>query len=250
MPGIPSSQFGLVSRSLPAATTDGNEREQRYGRYGDTYVQAVVPKLHAVADEGSYFVANNSGTGVATTATPTAFSDTAPMFTILNTDTAQNSNFKRIHLDWMRVTQTAAGTAGTDLRFRVVLDYTTPSAGTVYTPLNMNTDVPRGNSVAVPRLFPTGVTQSGNSRVVIGSLIAIPTQTAPLTAFDEVMLTFGGVDAFYPVYNSAASTNVIKVGYALPPIVVGPGACMMLEFLITAQSAASSWTVECGWWER
>jgi hypothetical protein len=251
MPGMPTSEFGLVSRSLPQPTVDGQEGEQRLGRYRSAYVESLVPKMHLLADEGSYFVANNSGTGVATTATPTAFSDTAPLFTINNVDTAQNAANKRIYLDFIRVTGTAAGTAGTDLRIRGVLDYTVPSAGTLLTSLNVNTDVPKSSSIATCRILPTGVTQSGNSRVVIGTQIVIPAQTANIpVAGSEALLNFGGVDQIYPVYNSAAGANVVKFAYNLPPIVIGPGAVFMLEFLITAQTAASSWTVEAGWWER
>jgi hypothetical protein len=249
-PSLQVSNFGAVARGQPIPTQEGAEGEVRLGRYRDAYVVPIVPKLHALADEGSYFVANNQGTGVATAAAPTAFSDTAPMFTINNVDTAQNANNKRIYLDWIRITQTAAGTAGVDLRLRGVLDYTVPSGGTLLVPLNMNTDVPKSASIAQPRLLPVGITQSGNSRVVIGTLVAIPTQTTNLTALSEVYLNFGGVDQVSPTYNSAAGTNIVKMWHALPPIVIGPGAVFMLEFLLTTQSAASSWTAECGWWER
>jgi hypothetical protein len=213
-------------------------------------VEPVFGKNYGVADEGQYFVANNSGTGVATVAAPTSFSDTAPLFTINNVDTSQNTANKRIYLDWLRLTQTAAGTAGVDLRLRLVLDYTVPTGGTLLTPLNVNTDVPKSSSIAVPRILPTGITQSGSSRVIIGTQVVIPTQTAPLTALDEAFINFGGVDNIYPVYNSAAGTNVVKFAYNFPPVIIGPGAVLMVEFLITSQSAASSWTCECGWWER
>lgn len=250
MPGLQTSEFGLVSRGLPQPTQDNQERECRLGRYGGTYVYSVVPKNYPLADEGSYFVANNSGTGVATTATPTAFSDTAPLFTINNVDAAQNAANKRIYLDWIRLTETAAGTAGVDLRLRSILDYTVPSAGTLLTSVNVNTDVPKSASIAQARILPTGIAQTGNSRVIVGTHVAIPTQTAPLTALSEVFITFGGVDQTSAIYSAAASTNVLKFFYAWPPHIIGPGACWMLEFLITSQSAASSWTVEAGWWER
>jgi hypothetical protein len=244
------SELGLVSRALPQPTVDGQEGEQRFGRYRSSYVESLVPKSHLLADEGTYFVANNSGTGVATAAAPTAFSDTAPLYTINNSDTASNSFNKRIYLDWIRLTQTAAGTAGVDLRLRGVLDYTVPSAGTLLTPFNVNTDVPKSNSIAIPRILPVGITQTGQSRVVIGTQVVIPTQTAPLAALSEVFINFGGVDQVSPTYNSAAGTNITKFWYAWPPIVLGPASVFMLEFLITSQSAASSWTVEAGWWER
>lgn len=241
---------GWVSRMLPQAETDNDPGIMRLGRYGDVWTIGAVRKQHGLADEGSYFVGNNSGTGVATTATPTAFSDTAPMVTIYNSDTAGNQNAKRIHLDWMRITQTAVGTAGTDLRLRGILDNTAPSGGTLLTVMNPNSDVSARASIAQARLFPTGITQTGASRVVIGTLQVIPTKTAPMTVLDEVFLNFGGVETAYPNYNIAASANVHKLGWPVPPIVIGPGQSFMLEHLITAQSAASSWTVEAGWWER
>jgi len=244
-----TSEIGLVSRTLPQPTVDNQEGEQRLGRYRDMYTISLVAQPYGLVDEGTYFVANNSGTGVATTATPTAFSDTAPLFTIYNADTAQNAVNKRISLDWMRITETAAGTAGVDLRLRGVLDYTVPSAGTLLTPVNANGDYPKSISIAQPRILPTGVTQTANSRVMIGTLVAIPTQTAPLAALSEVYLNFGGSGGG-PFYDNAASANIVKISYPLPPVIIGPGQCFMLEFLITSQTAASSWTVEAGWWER
>jgi len=144
----------------------------------------------------------------------------------------------------------AANRAERDFRIRAVLDYTVPTGGTLLTSLNTNTDVPKSASIAACRILPTGIAQSGNSRVAIGTLIAIPTQTTPLAALSEVFLNFGGIDTMTPIYSAAASANIIKVAYGLPPIIIGPGAVFMLEFLITSQSAASSWTVEAGWWER
>jgi hypothetical protein len=249
MAGIESFLKGWVSRILPQPETDNDPGIVRLGRYGDVWTVGVVRKQHALADEGSYFVANNSGTGVATTATPTAFSDTAPLLTIQNTDTA-GQNTKRIHVDWIRLTQTAAGTGGVDMRFKVVLDTTTPSSGTVLTPVNPNMDSPKSASVASVRLLGTGVTQSGNSRVVVGTLIGIPAMTAPIAVLSEVFLSFGGVEGYNPITNLAASANPYRGAYNLPPVVLGAQQCMMLEFLITSQSAASSWAAEIGWWER
>src|ERR1041384_6542634 len=141
MAGIEAFLKGWVSRMLPQAEQDNDPGIVRLGRFGDVWTIGAVRKQHALADEGSYFVANNSGTGVATAAAPTAFSDTAPLLTINNSDTAGNQNSKRIHLDWIRLTQTAVGTAGVDLRLRGILDTTTPSAGTPLTPVCPNSDV-------------------------------------------------------------------------------------------------------------
>jgi hypothetical protein len=250
MAGIEAFLKGWVSRLLPQVEQDNDPGIVRLGRYGDVWTIGAVRKQHGLGDEGSYFVANNSGTGVATAAAPTAFSDTAPLLTIYNTDTPANQSNKRLHVDWIRLTQTAVGTAGVDLRLRGILDYTVPSGGTALNPVNPNSDVSARASVAQVRLLGTGVAQTGASRVVIGTLQAIPTKTAPMTVLDEVFLNFGGVETAYPNYNQAASANVHKLAWPVPPVVVGPGQCFMLEFLITSQSAASSWTAELGWWER
>lgn len=250
MAGIEAFLKGWVSRMLPQAEQDNDPGIVRLGRYGDIWLAGGVRKQHGLADEGSYFVANNSGAGIATAAAPTAFSDTAPLLTIQNQDSAGNQNSKRLHLDYLRVTQTAVGTGGVDVRIRIVLDTTTPSGGTALNPVNPNMDVPQRASVASVRLLGTGVTQSGASRVIVGTLQVIPTQTAPMTALSEFFLNFGGVEGYYPAYSVAAGTNIVKMPWPAPPIVLGPGQCMMLEFLITTQSAASSWTAEAGWWER
>src|SRR5690349_18981829 len=98
MAGIEAFLKGWVSRTLPQAETDNDPGITRLGRYGDIYAIGAVRKQHALADEGSYFVTNTSGTGVATAAAPTSFSDTAPMLTLYNSDSPSNPNNKRIHL--------------------------------------------------------------------------------------------------------------------------------------------------------
>src|SRR5262249_14376964 len=107
---------GWVSRVLPQAESDNDPGQVRLGRYKDLMSIPIIRKHHGLADEGSYFVTNNSGTGVATAAAPTSFSDTAPMITLYNGDSPSNQNNKRMHLDFIRLTQTAAGTAGVNFR--------------------------------------------------------------------------------------------------------------------------------------
>lgn len=239
----------VTSRQQPQANNDNSLGAVRGGRYGETYGIPVVRKQHALADEGAYFVCHNSGTGAATTATPTAFSDTAPMFTLNNVDTPTNLDAKRIHLDWLRLTETAAGTAGVDLRLRAVLDSTVPTGGTLLTPVNPNMDVPQRASVGLGRLLPTGTTQTGNSRVVVGTHVVLATSAA-IPALSEIYITFGGTEGVYQAVTAAAAGNIYRAGYSWPPVVIGPQQTFILEFLITSQSAASSWTVEAGWWER
>ena len=197
-----------------------------------------------LADAGLYFVAHNGGAGVASAAAPTAFSDTAPMFTVFN----PSASGKNIYMDRVLIRETAAGTGGTGLQLKLVLDATAPTVGTQLTPVNVNGSSTSA-AAAVPRIFPTGVTQSGSSRVLVGTFIAIPTQTAPLAANSEVLITFGN-EALHTSYDAAASANIAKFGYNWSPAIIPPGWSLSFQHAIPAQSAASSWTVEAGWFEQ
>ncbi len=203
----------------------------------------------AVVDSGSYFVANNAaGAGVATTATPTAFSDTAP-FIVIQNSTAVGTGSKSIYLDWLRFYETAAGTAGVSMRLKAQLDNTVATGGTALVSKSVNSN-DGSASVAVARVLPTGIAASGNVRVVVMDHFVIPTQTTPLAIFTEVGIKFGGVDGFNTTYTGAATAAVYsKNQYNWPPIVIGPGYSLSIQHLITSQSAASSWAFELGWVE-
>lgn len=250
--GIEAFLRGYVSRIQPQAEQDTDTSMVRLGRFGDVWTIGGVRKQHGLADEGSYFVANNGGTGVASAAAPTSFNDLAPIISIANTDTAGNQNSKRIHLDWIRLMETAAGTGATAMRFQVRTDNVDrSSAGTALTPVNVNTDVAQRSSVAQVRLFPTVGTLGGQARTLVGDVLAIPTQTTPLPATTTVILNFGGVEVAQQMWNTAASAAVVMAAVgALPPVVIGPGQMVTLNFLLVGQSAASSWTPEVAWWER
>jgi len=207
-----------------------------------------INRAVAVADSGSYFTANNGSTGVATAATPTAFSDTAPFCVITNT-TGAGTGSKTIYLDWLRFFETVAGTAGVSMRLKAQLDNTVATGGTLLAPKSTNSN-DGAASVAAIRLLPTGIAASGNVRVVIGDHFVIPTQTTPLAVFTEVGIKFGGVDGFSSVYTGAATAAVYsKMQYNWPPIAIGPGYALSIQHLITSQSAASTWAFEFGWVE-
>ncbi len=198
----------------------------------------------AVADLGSYFTANNGATGVATAAAPTSFSDTAPLFTIQNTNAG---NGRSIYLDWIRGYNTVAGTAGVDVRLKVELDRIAPTAGTLLIPTCSNTMDFTGTGAAI-RILPTGIAATSAMRLVIGQMFAIPAQTAVFVAGTEFTLKFGGVDGFgsQSVATAAQSSITTK---QMPPVVIAPGWCMQVPFLMTTQSAASTWAFEFGYVE-
>src|SRR4051812_25515395 len=104
MPGQDVNPTFMPQRALPTPVPDGIQQQLlRGGRYREQYVLSAIRKQYLLGDEGTYFVANNSGTGVATVAAPTAFSDTAPMFTLHNTSGSGDQNVaRRVYIDWIR----------------------------------------------------------------------------------------------------------------------------------------------------
>jgi len=241
----------LPSRALPSPQVD-NQREGvpfRSGRYGAIYVVGEVRKDAILADEGSFFVANNAGTGLATVAAPTAFSDTAPLLTITNTDSPGNTSAKRIYLDSLRLTQTVVGTAGTGLQLQVKLDAIDrySSAGTLLTPISPNMDIAKATSVATVRQFPTNLATGASARTPIGLLVCLYGMTAPLPAFSCTAINFGGVEGGF---GGVLSATLGMTQVDAPPIIIGPGQTCVINFLIPFQSAASTWAAELAWWER
>ncbi len=246
MPGPLGTASGIVSRGLPQPAPDLTYRESRFGRYGSQIVEPLFATKHAVCDEGSYFTAADSA-GRATAAAPTAFSDTVPLAAILNTDVASNPAAKRIYLDYLRAVETAAGTAGTSFFLRVELDviarYT--SGGTTINGSNSNQDS-GVKSVGQLIVLPTTSAITASGRTITSNACVLPTLTAPIAVGSEWAAYFGGDGAKF----FAASTTFGWAGSSLAPLVIGPQQAIVFPFQITLQSAASSWQLEAGWWER
>lgn len=254
MAGVEAYLKGWVARQLPTAWPDNDAGLARLSRYGDMSTVGIVRKQHGLADEGSYFVANtgNPATGVATAAAPTSFSDTAPMLTLYNQDSVGNQNAKRMHLDFVRLTVTAAGTAG--VSFRAGLKVGTGSAyasgGTLLTPASPNMDVAARASIAHIGILPTAVAMTA-PRTIVGDVYAIPTLGAVWPVGASVLFNFGGVEVANAnsIFASTTATMLTNT-VAMPPVIIGPNQSAVLLHLLTLQSAASSWSVEMGWWER
>jgi hypothetical protein len=205
-----------------------------------------VNTADGVIDAGTYFTANNGATGVATAAAPTSYSDTAPFFTILNNNA--NNTGRSIYLDWIRGYCTVAGTAGVAVILKLELDRIAPSAGTALTPVGTNTNDPYVSSGAVIRLLPTGIAATANMRLIVGNQVVMPTQGAVFTVNSEFNLKFGTREGFgSPQWLVAQQAD--RTFTAMPPVVLAPGWCLQVPFILTSQSAASSWAFEFGYVE-
>jgi hypothetical protein len=253
MPGTDVNPTGRVSRVLPQVNQDLSlVQNQRLSRYGEPYVQSLVPTKHILADEGQYFVVTNPtiGTGVAQ-ALLTSFTNTSALFVIKNNDAPGG---KRIYFDYMRLLLTAAPAAGVSLEFALQLDSASraPTAGNVaVTPVNVNSDstaasvanvqafnaaaltVPAPGSTArtVGRCrIPTGINVVGDE-YVLQCGVDCPGSSSPLTA----------IRATQPARLIAGSA----------PIVIGPQQSLVIyRWALTETTTAPSYEYELGYWER
>ena len=261
---------GVPSRGLPQVQSD-NQREGvpgRLSRYGEGYYGSIVRKEHLLADEGSYFVANNGQTGILTTAdlTGPATTPLTPSAVLINGDSAGNPAAKRIYLSYLDMLVTAAGITATASGFKavaIVIDnvnrYT--SGGTNLTPniVSPNMDVAVKSIASLYFGVTVAPAASALARTLIGlRLLRLPvnTTTVPDIIGDRVRLEFGSVE---PVTDAvigstgAVQANVMSTSLKLPPVIIGPGqSCLIYLFQqgATTYSTATTYAPEFGWWER
>lgn len=245
-----------VDRTKPHAELDGTDTDPRLSRYRE---QVVVPALvtkHLLADEGSYFVATNAQTGIATSATPTAFSATNPFILIYNGANPSDDFAPRLYIDYAMLAVTAAGTAGTSVQVAVTKDlgnrYT--SGGTDLTSAISNVGPTSMGSLT--RIYAGNITASaasGNAKTIIGNrFLKVMTAPAP-TIGDEYTLRFGAaniVEVGQYLNNATTLTSQVNITKNLPPVVIGANESLLIHLWLPAQSAASSYVPEIGWWER
>ncbi len=204
-----------------------------------TRVAIVNGTNHELAADGSYWIAKNPtpGTGLATIAAPITVADTAPFAMIKGPTTLG----KKFWVDYLRLTCTAPGTAGTSLRLAIHTDATKadPTGGTTLVPANVNQEI----TTAIESKFFAGPLTAAAASGAVRELVA-PLLKGAIPAIGDVYLfKFGGVD-------QGVSTTASIVYYGGPPIVVPANQICTFHLLLLAQSAASNYEVEFGGWER
>lgn len=237
---------GEVDRTKPHAELDGTDIDWRISRYRELMVNPAVVTKHVLSDEGSYFTTNGAQTAQATAATPTAFSATNPFLIIYNKSDPSDDFAQRIYLDYITLCATAAGTAGASVQFAVTVDtgnrYT---SGGVELSANSVTVGPT-STATLSRAFAGNITAAAASstvKTVVGNRYM--KGTIPV-AGDTYTVRFGSSSAIDMI---GVSTSVYTTNN-LPPVIIGPNQCAILHLWLPSQSAASSYLVEAGWWER
>ena len=239
---------GRASRGLPQAAPDTNEISIRTSRFGDLVVMPLYGNKHALADEGSYFVATNTtiGTAIAQTTSITAYADTAGAvgnyFYFRNTDLAGG---KRMYLDYIKLMTVQVPTSATSWQWALVTDYGTArytSGGSAITPVSPNGDV---GTPSIVQMYAGALTTAvGISKRTVGRGTfrgVVP------TTFDTYIILAGAREGGGTFSSAAASGR--HVGIA-PPIILGPQQNLTLIMWGTANAAAASFEFEVGWWEK
>lgn len=244
----PVKAYGVTGRALPSKFVDNVEAPYRVSRYGELVVRPFGKPNYVLSDEGTYFVISNPtpGTAIAGIAATGAFSDAESLLYIKNG--ASVGDGTRIYLDWLQLIVTAAGTNGTDHRFVSKTDsgadrYT--SGGSSITPVNPNMDSSAA-SVATVKFGALVTTAASTSARLIQNGLIRPVITV---AGDVYTFEFGGaVQAPPALITSGTAISQVNISHA--PVVIGPQQYFVMSLHATAQTAASSYEFNGGYWER
>src|SRR5581483_4747623 len=237
---------GAIQRSVRAITAsgDGNTGPLSIDRRNEAIVQNLWNSMHALATEGSLYVAQTAtpGTGIVlTSATGTSFSDTQAIFGVNNTDAALDV----IPL-WLKLVITAAGTAGTDAHFAGRLDLGAGISGGTATLTGKAADPIYAND-AVAAIFagvPT-VAAATNSRRYHGRAEGRKAAAPAYIVGDVVTFLFGAVEAVQA--QAITPTTAIGLVLHMPATIIPPGWCWALNEWMSSRSAAQSAECEFGY---
>lgn len=246
---------GVVSRILPTpnADTSNNDVAVRQATYGELFTMPLVRKQHTLADEGSYYVANNAQTAIVPTY-GTAFAATSP-FIVISNGTAN----QRLYLDYIVLTAIVAGASTTTAGYTAlavyidnILRYT--SGGTNLTPTVYNTNMVSGLNNSGASVYCGAIVApaaSGAVRPICGVRNLRPAVSATVinVVGDMNLLTFGSVEG---AAGSITIANANVMPQALPPVVIGPGhsALIYLWYPVMTAPSAATYAPEIGFWVR
>lgn len=243
---------GLVSRILPSFNADSQNSDAavRQFSYGEIATQPLVRKSHNLADEGSYYTANNAQTGIAS-AYNTAFTATAPFITIYNSNSAL-----RAYVDYIALVAIAAGASTTTagyLAAAVVVDNGNrySSGGTQLTLQNVNMLNGSSSGLTVFCGAVTATAATGAARTLVGVRNLRPNVSATVinVVGDMNLLNFGSVEG---ATGSITVANANIMPQAFPPLIIPPlmTGLIYLTYPVMSAPSAATFAPEIGVWVR
>jgi hypothetical protein len=240
--------LGITGRALPGVYSDNAERQSRLSNRGDVVSIPIGNARHSLADEGSYFYAQNATIDAATTLAGHAAPVLADLYTkpflFVRNDAAVTSAV-RLYLDFIHIQVITAGLNGTSDNWAAELDTGTARStnGTALTMVNPNMQSSATPAGVVRGGAPTASAATTAQRK-IGHGVFRP---AIAITGDKYTFTFG---ANVITENNVVATATTHHIVPLAPVVLGPTDQFLLHLYAPSQSAAGVYKVSMGWWER
>ena len=243
-----------VSEARPQPMPDTSSQEMRCDRYGNQYSVNLYNGMHALAAEGSMWIATTPtpGTGITgTAATGTSYTATQALLVLYNSENQPTGmSGRRVILDFITLICTAAGTASTSCHLAHQVDNGNrySSGGSALTPVNPNMDI--GSAGAVGKLYAGVVTATASTsavRFIHRNIAKIAAAPAWLVG-DSLTIKFGTQENGGA--SSVSATVAANMTIYAPPIILGPNQSYVLNEWSPARSAAQSFEFIVGWIER
>lgn len=212
-------------------------------------VQNIWNRDQGVVDEGSYFTATNPtpGTGIATTTSITAETQTSSVLLIQNQWNPANSLAKNIYPLSLKMLFTAAPTSATFWQYSLRLDLSNPSkytsGGSSIIPVNVNGYTTGASQAAIYFGALVALTSSTNSRLVGGGMLS---PTIPLVK-DTHTIVFGRQVSAPLINTTAVNGNRVE---NVAPVVIPPGGWLALQLWGGSNAGAPAWEFQLDYVER
>ncbi len=269
MPTTSVNAQGITRRRRPSNVQDGNEAVFRSGRYGEEMNLSLIPKNHLLADEGSYFVAQNPtpSTAIAaaancdaTHALPTigGNTDLQPYFVVYNSASPSDPTAPRVYLDAFQLLVSNAGANGTSINFGSQIDsfvnrvtHGAAVGGTSINPVNPNGDDSSKSVVQMWAGANVVVGSSGGAGAGAGVRLLPKRQFRPVipVVADVYCVTFGGSEQFVGSLISSG-TGICQQSFNYPPVIIGPGQAWFGFLWGPSNTTAMQFEFDLSWWER
>ena len=247
---------GLIyGDELPTGADNDEWRGARQTRYGERFSMPIGRMRHALAQQGTYFVAHNATNDAATTIAGHAAPILAdaditlvkPLIHLVNN--AASSSLVRCYLDFIEIEVVTAGATATEACWAAQLDTGTTritTAGTALTTVN-----PNMKSTATPVLSPTaGAIVTGAESANVRHLGHGTLRPSIEIAGDTKVFTFGGEPDSVGSRSVTAAASIRNSHVCMPPVILGSADFLLLALHgQAAQNAAGVYKIRMGWWE-
>lgn len=239
--------IGTVGRALPGAAPDQTQIPLRLGRRGEQYSLPLGSPRHSLADQGSYFFAQNATIDAATTLAGHAAPVLADLYTkpfifMRNGDTS--SGAIRVYLDFIHIQVITAGASGTSDNWAAECDTGATrhsSGGTALTTVNPNMQSSAASVCTLLGGAPVAAAATASQRKM-GHGVFRP--SIAITG-DKYTFKFGAD----PVENNVVASAITHHVVPMPPVILGPTDQFLLHLYAPSQAAAGVYKVSMGWWE-